>query len=178
MITWITSDTHFGDSSLIGTGLAPGKTARGFETLSRMNECLADNWNDLVRPDDTVFHLGDVYGGDGWQILARLNGQKHLILGNHDTPQDHQLTQVFKSMSVWKVMEASKTVLTHLPIDLSTRSGLGGRFAFNIHGHLHHKPAPTERHLCVSVEQTEYRPLNLEEVIASRIPSMSGALKG
>lgn len=178
MITWITSDTHFGDGGLIGTGLAPGKTARGFETLSSMNECLADNWNDLVRPDDTVFHLGDVYGGDGWQILARLNGQKHLILGNHDTPQDHQLTQVFKSMSVWKVMEASKTVLTHLPIDLSTRSGLGGRFAFNIHGHLHHKPAPTERHLCVSVEQTEYRPLNLEEVIASRISSMSGAPKG
>lgn len=167
MTTWITADTHFGDASLIGSGLAQGKTARGFETVTEMNECLADNWNELIRPDDTVFHLGDVYRGDGWQMLARLNGQKHLILGNHDTPQDHQLTQVFQTMSVWRAMDAAKIVLTHLPIDLSVRSGLGDRFSQNIHGHLHYKPAPTERHLCVSVEQTEYKPLNLEMMIAA-----------
>jgi calcineurin-like phosphoesterase family protein len=167
MTTWIISDTHFGDSSFIGADLAAGKTARRFETVSQMNECLADNWNDLIASDDTVFHLGDVYGGDGWKMLGRLNGQKHLILGNHDNPQDPKLTQEFQSMAIWKVLDAAKIVLTHLPISLCARSGLGERFFMNIHGHLHCNPAPTERHICVSVEQTDYKPVNLEEFIAT-----------
>lgn len=172
MTTWIISDTHFGDCSFIGTGLAQGKKPRGFETVSAMNECLADNWNDLIASDDTVFHLGDVYGGDGWKMLGRLRGQKHLILGNHDNPLDHELTQVFQSMAIWKVLGAAKIVLTHVPISLCARSGLGDRFAMNFHGHLHRKPAPTERHICVSVEQTDFKPVNLEELIATNIPSV------
>jgi len=175
MTTWIISDTHFGDSSFIDTGLAQGKTSRGFRTVSEMNECLADNWNDLIATDDTVFHLGDVYGGDGWKMLGRLKGRKHLILGNHDNPLDHELTQVFQYISLWKVLEATKMVLTHLPISLCARSGLGERFAMNIHGHLHTKPAPTERHICVSVEQTDYKPLNLDALIAHSTPRLRAA---
>lgn len=166
MTTWIISDTHFGDGSLIGSGLAQGKTARGFETVSEMNECLADNWNTCIGPNDEVLHLGDVCIGDGCDMLARLNGKKHLLLGNHDNPLCPALARTFTTISLWKAMDDAGIVLTHLPIDLSLRSGLGARFITNIHGHLHNKPAPTAQHLCVSVEQTGYAPLNFEEVIA------------
>lgn len=74
MRTWIISDTHFGDSSLIGSGLSQGKTARAFDTVAEMNECLADNWNDHIAAEDTVLHLGDVYAGQGWEMLPRLKG--------------------------------------------------------------------------------------------------------
>lgn len=52
-----------------------------------MNEMIIKNWNDVVSPDDTVYHLGDVALGpwvewDG--ILTRLNGYKILVVGNHD----------------------------------------------------------------------------------------------
>lgn len=51
-----------------------------------MNEALITNWNNVVKPNDTVFHLGDfAFGGSYiWNnVLSRLNGNIHLILGNH-----------------------------------------------------------------------------------------------
>ena len=166
MTQWVTADTHFGDHSVIGGETLGGKTARSFETVQDMNECIADNWNSVIGETDTVFHLGDVYNGDGWQVLKRLKGRKHLILGNHDNPTSPYLLDVFSSISLWKTFVDSKTVLTHLPLDLSERSGLGLRFARNIHGHLHDKLSPTPRHTCISVEQTDYRPVNLERLLA------------
>lgn len=38
-------------------------------------------------------------------------------------------------------MGTAKIVLTHLPVDLSARSGLGKRFLLNIQGHPHYNPA-------------------------------------
>lgn len=52
-----------------------------------MDEALIKNWNDIIGPDDTVFHLGDfAFGGSQlWNdTLQRLNGHKILIIGNHD----------------------------------------------------------------------------------------------
>ncbi|MCJ8336817.1 MAG: metallophosphoesterase family protein [Epibacterium sp.] len=157
MTLWVISDTHFGHGALIGAG-------RDFASVKQMDECIADNWNDSIGRTDTVFHLGDVYQGDGWQILKGLNGHKKLILGNHDDPRDAHLTDVFTSISLWEVFEDAKVALTHLPMDLSDETGLGLRFQRNIHGHLHHRPAPTSRHVCLSVEQTGYRPVGLEKL--------------
>lgn len=52
-----------------------------------MNEEIISRWNAVVKPEDTVFHLGDVALGpwvewDG--LLRRLNGYKILVVGNHD----------------------------------------------------------------------------------------------
>lgn len=52
-----------------------------------MNEVLIRNWNEVVMPDDTVYHLGDVALGpwSEWEgILTRLNGFKVMVIGNHD----------------------------------------------------------------------------------------------
>jgi len=171
MTTWIISDTHFGDASLVVAPPAAGKVGRPFETVSQMDECLADLWNDHIAEGDRVLHLGDVHAGDGWRVLPRLRGQKHLILGNHDNPLDDRLRAAFATISLWDVTAAAKLALTHLPLDLSLRSGMADRFTLNIHGHLHTRPAPTDRHLCVSVEQTGYKPVNLEELLAQRSAS-------
>lgn len=45
-------------------------------------------WNEVVGPDDIVYHLGDVMLGDnayGIECVKRLNGTIKLIRGNHDT---------------------------------------------------------------------------------------------
>jgi len=53
-----------------------------------MNEGLVAIWNKAVRPQDIVYVLGDFsLSPKAAQLYApRLNGTKHLILGNHDAP--------------------------------------------------------------------------------------------
>ena len=57
------------------------------ESVQCMNEGLIANWNSRIMPDDNVYHDGDFMMGSSraWEsILNRLNGNIHLIKGNHD----------------------------------------------------------------------------------------------
>lgn len=78
---WLTSDTHFFHRNIISYCNRP------YADVDEMNEGLIANWNAVVAPDDEVFHLGDFAFGAFTKvasIASRLNGNKHLILGNHD----------------------------------------------------------------------------------------------
>ena len=81
MGVFFTSDTHFGHV-FVGS-------IRGFDNVNEHDETIISNINKVVRPDDTLFILGDIVMG-GWRdnapIVKRLNGAKHCILGNHDRP--------------------------------------------------------------------------------------------
>lgn len=86
MSLFFTADTHFGHTNLTRAGNAPDK-ARPFDTVEEHDERLVKQWNTVVGPRDTVYHLGDVCWGtrkDRYAILGRLNGKIHLIRGNHD----------------------------------------------------------------------------------------------
>ena len=78
---FFTSDTHFGHSNIIWMCKRP------YNDIEEMNEKLIENWNNVVGPDDIVFHLGDfAFGGQPlWKtIREQLNGNIVLIKGNHD----------------------------------------------------------------------------------------------
>jgi calcineurin-like phosphoesterase family protein len=80
-LRFFTSDTHFGHKNIIKYSNRP------FADVSHMNEALIENWNALVSPEDTVYHLGDVALGpwEDWdKVLTRLNGYKVLVVGNHE----------------------------------------------------------------------------------------------
>lgn len=78
---WVTSDTHFSHANIIRLSNRP------FRDVDHMNGSLIANWNAVVSPSDTVYHLGD-FGLGSWEtwenIGRRLNGNKFLITGNHD----------------------------------------------------------------------------------------------
>ena len=80
MTLWFTADTHFGHANIIKY------CDRPWQSVGEMNETLINNWNAVVRPTDTVWHLGDVgfKGGDPAGFLKRLNGKIHVCYGNHD----------------------------------------------------------------------------------------------
>lgn len=81
MTRWWTSDTHFGHARI--NELAD----RPFSSVEEMNRAILERWNDVVRPADEVWHLGDVALGkigDSLALVARLHGRKRLIIGNHD----------------------------------------------------------------------------------------------
>jgi len=80
---WFTSDCHFFHKNILGYSNRP------FSSVWEMNETIINNWNSVVKNEDTVFFLGDFLFGSANQakdILFRLKGQIKIILGNHDQP--------------------------------------------------------------------------------------------
>jgi calcineurin-like phosphoesterase family protein len=76
-----TSDTHFGHERIIDLCNRP------FTSVYDMNESLINNWNSLVSQNDVVYCLGDMVLGEiakNLPLIARLNGYKILIPGNHN----------------------------------------------------------------------------------------------
>lgn len=81
---WFTSDWHFLHHKILGYG-----DGRPFDTIEEHDEALIARHNALVRPGDEVWVLGDVALGrieDSLVLCARMNGDKTLLLGNHDRP--------------------------------------------------------------------------------------------
>ena len=165
---WFISDTHFNHEGILGFKDYIGKPVREFANVNEMNEAMMDNWNSVVKPNDVVYHLGDVLFGENkvdWMEanFNKLNGTKHLILGNHDNPKF--LAPFFKSIALWK--EFDTIVCSHSPLHPQT---LAERHRFdddilNVHGHIHTNPSPEGPYKCVSVEQINYTPINMEDLV-------------
>jgi calcineurin-like phosphoesterase family protein len=170
---FLTSDTHFGHAGVCRFTRNDGVTKlRPWDNAEEMDEAMVRAWNERVRPNDKVYHLGDVViNRRALPILARLNGDKVLIRGNHDIFKDEDYTPYFRSLRGYHVMNGM--ILSHIPIHEESL----GRFGVNIHGHLHanrvmkldtylSKPVVDTRYHCVCVEQTpDFAPILFEDVI-------------
>jgi calcineurin-like phosphoesterase family protein len=51
---WFTSDTHFSHNNIIRYCNRP------FSNVEEMDEVLINNWNNKVKQNDDVYHLGDI----------------------------------------------------------------------------------------------------------------------
>ena len=155
---WVTSDTHFNHSNIIKY------CDRPFSSSLEMDEALIENWNSVVKTGDKVYHLGDVYikAKKGYieSILKRLNGNKRLILGNHDNGKDQILQRYFEKILMWRDFKDFGFLLTHIPIHES--SVIKDRV--NVHGHIHQRQSPEGRYINVCVEKTNYTPIHIEEI--------------
>lgn len=154
---WIISDTHFSHSNIIGY------CERPFQSTEEMDWYMVEKWNSVVKPNDHVYHLGDVYMGasKGYieNIFQQLNGKKRLILGNHDNGKDQILQRYFEKIMLWRNFE--KVVLTHIPL---REESIPGKDRINVHGHIHQNKSPEGPYRCACVEQINYTPINLEEI--------------
>jgi calcineurin-like phosphoesterase family protein len=153
-----------------------------------MDEAMIARWNDRVRPNDKVYHLGDVViNRRALATLSRLNGDKVLIRGNHDIFRDDEYRQYFRELRAYHVMNGM--ILSHIPVHAESL----GRFGVNIHGHLHANRVRKARGVdartgevlygndidtryhCVCVEQTDFAPILFEDVIR-RIEAEGGTV--
>ena len=186
---FLTSDTHFGHAGVCHFTEADGVTKiRPWTDPDEMDEEMVRRWNDRVRPNDKVYHLGDVViNRRALKTVARLNGDKVLIRGNHDIFPDAEYREYFRELRAYHVMNGM--ILSHIPLHEASL----GRFGVNIHGHLHSarvkkargvdaKTGATlysdkidTRYHCVCVEQTDYTPILFEDVI-KRIEEEGGSV--
>ena len=185
---FLVSDTHFGHKGVCHFTRKDGVTKlRPFDTPEEMDEFMVKTWNERVKPNDKVYHLGDVViNRRALQTLSRLNGDKVLIRGNHDIFRDDEYRQYFRELRAYHVM--SGMILSHIPLHADSL----GRFGTNIHGHLHanrvrkargvdartgeilYSDEIDPRYHNVSVEQLpDFAPILFEDVIA-RIKAEGG----
>lgn len=156
---WFTADTHFGHANIIK------HCSRPFESAAEMDAVLIANWNAVVRPNDTVFHLGDfAFRQDPRQtkkIFGALNGAKTLITGNHDDKDVLELgwAQVDKLLGV--KVEGTLLVLCHYAMRTWPKSHHG---AFHLYGHSHGQLPGTGLSCDVGVDCWDYRPVSLDEI--------------
>ena len=163
---FIISDTHFGHANMLKfTDSNTGQLIRpGFASVEEMDELMVNRWNSVVKDDDIVYHLGDVYigGNRGVTILPQLRGRKRLILGNHDNGKDQNLHRHFEKIMMWRMFPEFDCVLTHVPVHQSTMF----KVQYNLHGHIHQNASPSEQHINCCVEVQDYTPVSIEQLIS------------
>lgn len=163
---WFTSDTHFNHKL--------SYVNRGFTSIEEMDEELIKRWNSVINKGDIVYHLGDFmfeYGKKDEQkvetILKRLNGNKQLIIGNHDR-------KFVKSSKEWSwvghykkiIVEKRPVVLMHYPIFSWEQKQYN---SYHLHGHVHgllnnHKLYKKMQALDVGVDSNDFYPLEYQDV--------------
>ncbi len=162
MATFFISDTHFGH---------PGALAlyrRPFASVPAMDEAIVERWNDVVKPEDHIWHLGDFAIRQSEarmaDLLAQLRGCKHLVTGNNDAA-------VTTSLAGWSSVQSYAELL------IGERLGVLCHYAFrtwrdmsrgavNLHGHSHGRLKPLPRQVDVGVDVWDFRPQPLERLLA------------
>jgi calcineurin-like phosphoesterase family protein len=162
---WFTADTHFGHANIIKFSKRP------FADVKEMDEALIQNWNDLVGPNDVVWHLGDFgYRNNRTArgYAAALHGQIHIVWGNHDDKSarlEHQKQPIFASAQDYKYLRLNgeKITLLHYGMRVWRNSHHG---AWHLYGHSHGTLPAHHRSFDVGVDAQNYRPVEFDEVKA------------
>lgn len=156
--TWITSDNHWEHPNIRKYGHRP---ENHFELMRK-------RWFDLVKPDDVVFHLGDLvcFGNIDhhpfW--IHGLPGRKYLLRGNHDKHTvdwyNRAGFEVSSRSRYYAEITGKLICFTHEPETEMLD------WDINIHGHIHINPyypgtprIEDRRNVCVEV--TDYSPVRL-----------------
>lgn len=128
MNIWFSSDCHFQHTNLLN--LTP--ETRPFKTIEEMDNTLINNWNSLVKPEDTIYHLGDFAWNCHKSLISRLKGNIIFVLGNHDKV----LKQIYPNIPSILDITVNKQpiVLCHYAMRVWNKSHHG---SWHLYGHSH-----------------------------------------
>lgn len=167
---YFVSDTHWGHKNIIQYSNRP------YNNVDEMNEALIKNWNALVKPEDTVYHLGDfafMPYREFKNTVRRLNGYINVVLGNHDNVISNNIKDLISSNSLASVQNyleikpaGQMIVLFHYGQRVWNKSHHG---SIHLYGHSHGSLPPFGKSVDVGVDckeiTNEYRPIHLDEVL-------------
>lgn len=170
---FFTGDTHFSHKNVIKYCNRP------FESAAEMNETIIENWNKVVTKSDIVYHLGDVAFEKDVEkrdkLLSRLNGEKHLIWGNHDKGLRSGWQKHFHSAADLRSITVpfqkderliyQHIVMCHYAMRVWDRAHYG---TIHLFGHSHNTlpDDPNSLSCDVGVDAWNYTPVSLEQIMA------------
>lgn len=188
MTVWLTADQHFGHSKIIDY------VHRPFSSVEEMDEVMAQRWNERVKPEDVVYHLGDFTLSNFKAFeyyLSKLNGTVFIVPGGHDyrwlnsykkNGSDEKFT-VLSSLIMINV-RGVEIVLCHYPL-LSWERGHYG--VYHCHGHSHGNIGCIGRgmegagvrpgyRIDVGVDCNNFYPVSITDII-NRIDAYEGVVR-
>lgn len=176
--TWLYSDPHFYHNNIVKFTHDDGSPLRPWDDAEKMTEDLIEWFNELVDDADRVYILGDVAFSprDMRRAVSRLKGRKVLVPGNHEPVKMRKYFDLFDDVRGYVIKKGF--IMSHIPIHPGSLS----RWKLNIHGHTHAysvsageglivddklvDPSSNDpRYRCVCVEQTNFRPIELDVVL-------------
>ena len=170
---YFTSDTHFCHNKPFLY------EPRGFKSIEEHDETIVKNWNSIVKPEDEVYHLGDVMLIDnekGIKYLKSLNGKIHLILGNHCTNTRIELYKTcpnIVSIDYAKELKIGKYFfwLCHYPTITANYDDdkPWAKHLIDIYGHTHQQSKfynDNPYMYCVCLDAHNNYPVSLEQILA------------
>jgi len=165
MILYFSADQHYYHKNL--------SVHRGFNSLEEMNELMIENHNKKVTKHDHIYILGDFSFGTVEQtlgILNRLNGNKFLIIGNHDEKmiKNKEIVSKFAWIKDYYMLKLKdkglKIALFHYLIYRWDCIHYG---SLHFHGHNHDRKLDIEinNSYNVGVDVNNYEPVSLDEIL-------------
>ena len=170
---YVTADLHFGHTNLIKF---PERNQ--FKTIDEHDEYVIRRLNSVLKPEDTLYILGDVgFRSRGGQTLAQLGqkirriecARKVLVMGNHDklSPIEAQTVlgfdEVHRGPMYYEHEEAhGKIILSHEPV----REALNNPYVINVHGHIHNYKLNLDGFYNVNIGMTGFAPIPMGRFVA------------
>lgn len=154
--TFFTADLHLGHDAI------RRHCQRPFADTDEMNRAITANWNSVVPKKALVYILGDFAWSNHRQHLARLNGSKILIMGNHDKMDQVSLSQfaeVHKLLD--RRFDGHDVTLCHYKMQ-SYRNSFHG--AWHLFGHSHCRMLPGPLSFDIGVDAWNFFPVPWEVV--------------
>ncbi len=179
---WFSADHHFYHQNVIRY------CARPFSSVDEMNAEMVKRWNEVVAPGDTVYYLGDFSLAHRavTVFLPQLNGEKCLIMGNHDhchpvhCKKEQKCQRMrklyydagFKELVLSKEMNiAGRNVeLHHMPFagdhekERYTEWRPKDKGQWLLHGHIHEKWKQRGRMINVGVDVWDFYPVSIVQI--------------
>jgi len=148
---WFTADTHFGHTKIIEWCKRP------YKSVEEMDKMIMHYWNQLINPEDTVYHLGDFAWRHIGRYVEQLNGNIHLIRGSHDRQIgnfSHHFVTVTDLNRV--VIEGNVIIMCHYAMRVWQASHFN---SWQLFGHSHGRLQPTGKQWDVGVDNNKYLPV-------------------
>lgn len=159
---FVTADLHFSHSNVITYEDRP------FNSVEEMNKAIIKNWNSVVKNGDAVYVLGDVAFCNKEEtkgLIGKLNGDKFLILGNHDKHRGLKYwSEVgFLGTSRYPIVYGNNIIMSHYPFDSMNEDKVYKYIYGHVHGSKKFKTI-TKNSACVSLERWNYKPVLLDTI--------------
>ena len=163
--TWFIADTHFSQERTLELSKRP------FRNTQEMDWVMISRWNKHIRPNDTVYHLGDF--GDNFGYLDFLNfGTMHLVVGNYEKPLcyppvdfDFPNVKIYEKRGDCKVTLADgrEVICIHEPLDPDGRTDFSNDLC--LYGHIHGRTLYKLNGTDCAVDSHNFAPISEEEII-------------
>lgn len=129
-----------------------------------MNECIIDNWNDVVKKGDRVFVIGDFGFGKLDNVINKLNGNIVLILGDHDKSALSYKDKFTKITPLLNTkIKGVYITLCHWQMYLWAKSHYG---SICLYGHCHGNSTPFGKSMDVGVDTNNYKLYSFDEIMS------------